>query len=203
MANEDEYLYVENRVERAWNIPVADARQLLDMPGAPLDEIVAKLNAQFDGEYGDDPSVVDWFDYPEGQRDRFLGETVTGQRAVAISEALERESDERVKASLQEQRKTKEIAGHVSQAVLSALFDRDINIYAFEGSPPSADEMSAIADEVIAKIGEDQLKPTMVALLGAHVPRPERELQPDSCHRGVIPGRAEYLRWSAACPGGG
>ena len=25
-----------------------------------------------------------------------------------------------------------------------------------------------------------------------------RDLWPDSCHRGVIPGRGEYLRWSAA-----
>ena len=39
---------------------------------------------------------------------------------------------------------------------------------------------------------------------GPHPPRRVLVLAlPDSCHRGVIPGRGEYLCWSAACPGGG
>lgn len=172
MANEDEYVYVENRVERAWNIPVDAAQQLLDMPDATAEEMAAKLNSAFDFEDGADESLLDRFNYPEDNDlvHRFLDESVTGTRAGAITPSLEQASADRAKAGSAEYDKIEEISGHVRKALQDALYKRELDEYAELGSSGSylsatAAQMDEIADEVIAQVGPDQLKPAVLALV--------------------------------------
>ena len=83
MSTENPTIYIENRVERSWQSPLADAQKLLDMPDATAEQIVEKLNAAFNNEDGSDVSLADRFDYPEDD-DQFMEERVTGQRADVI-----------------------------------------------------------------------------------------------------------------------